>query len=236
MISTSAFASDSEMVSSTEDEAFKSKKKLQKWRCSSSEDELNLCLCLGLGNGVINRLHFPALASGQLLSSSSPCSVSATISCTQPATPLAPSSQPAFSSILVVLQLPLFMHCNSPSAALRLFLCCTVTCHAPRLGRAQPDPEGVTTEQEDEEMLVPHSDFATEGPQPMEVAPQTKAASTVENQPVEDPPSSRFTWTIENFSRLNTKKHYSDVFFVGDYKWRVLIFPKGNNVTTCLCT
>ncbi|XXG73090.1 hypothetical protein AAC387_Pa07g2067 [Persea americana] len=82
-------------------------------------------------------------------------------------------------------------------------------------------------------MLVPHSDFATEGPQPMEVAPQTEAASTVENQPVEDPPSSRFTWTIENFSRLNTKKHYSDVFFVGGYKWRVLIFPKGNNVTTC---
>ncbi|XP_058105758.1 ubiquitin C-terminal hydrolase 12 isoform X4 [Magnolia sinica] len=83
-------------------------------------------------------------------------------------------------------------------------------------------------DQEDDEMLVPHSDFV-EGPQPMEV-PQPEAASTVENQAVEDPPSSRFTWTIENFSRLNTKKHYSDIFFVGGYKWRVLIFPKGNNV------
>ncbi|KAJ4970538.1 hypothetical protein NE237_003637 [Protea cynaroides] len=83
-------------------------------------------------------------------------------------------------------------------------------------------------DQEDDEMLVPHSDFA-DGPQPMEVA-QAETASTVENQPVEDPPSSRFTWTIENFTRLNTKKHYSDVFFVGGYKWRVLIFPKGNNV------
>ncbi|XP_042511245.1 ubiquitin C-terminal hydrolase 12 isoform X10 [Macadamia integrifolia] len=81
---------------------------------------------------------------------------------------------------------------------------------------------------EDEEMLVPHSDFA-DGPQPMEVA-QAETASTVENQPVEDPPSSRFTWTIENFTRLNAKKHYSDVFFVGGFKWRVLIFPKGNNV------
>ncbi|XP_068651293.1 ubiquitin C-terminal hydrolase 12-like isoform X2 [Aristolochia californica] len=81
---------------------------------------------------------------------------------------------------------------------------------------------------EDDEMLVPHSDF-TDGPQPMEVT-QPEPASTVENQPVDDPPSSRFTWTIENFSRLNTKKHYSDVFFVGGYKWRVLIFPKGNNV------
>ncbi|XP_042511237.1 ubiquitin C-terminal hydrolase 12 isoform X2 [Macadamia integrifolia] len=83
--------------------------------------------------------------------------------------------------------------------------------------------------QEDEEMLVPHSDFA-DGPQPMEVVAQAETASTVENQPVEDPPSSRFTWTIENFTRLNAKKHYSDVFFVGGFKWRVLIFPKGNNV------
>ncbi|CAA6667135.1 unnamed protein product [Spirodela intermedia] len=79
-------------------------------------------------------------------------------------------------------------------------------------------------------MLVPHSDFV-EGPQPMEVvAPQTETVSTAENQQLEDPPSSRFTWTIENFSRLNTKKLYSEIFVVGGYKWRVLIFPKGNNV------
>nr|XP_019704893.1 ubiquitin carboxyl-terminal hydrolase 12 isoform X1 [Elaeis guineensis] len=83
-------------------------------------------------------------------------------------------------------------------------------------------------QQEDDEMLVPHPEFA-DGPQPMEVA-QTETATTAENQQVEDPPSSRFTWTIDNFSRLNTKKHYSDIFIVGGYKWRVLIFPKGNNV------
>ncbi|GAB2276573.1 hypothetical protein Dimus_011292 [Dionaea muscipula] len=47
---------------------------------------------------------------------------------------------------------------------------------------------------------------------------------------MEDPPTSRFTWRIENFSRLKTKKHYSDAFTVGGYKWRILIFPKGNNV------
>nr|XP_043618417.1 ubiquitin C-terminal hydrolase 12-like isoform X1 [Erigeron canadensis] len=83
---------------------------------------------------------------------------------------------------------------------------------------------------EEEEMLVPHSDFpATEGPQPMEVAP-VEAANVVEPTVVDDPPSARFTWTIENFSRLPGKKLYSDVFFVGGYKWRVLIFPKGNNV------
>ncbi|KAI3706065.1 hypothetical protein L1987_76318 [Smallanthus sonchifolius] len=78
---------------------------------------------------------------------------------------------------------------------------------------------------EEEEMLVPHSD----GPQPMEVAP-AEAVNAVDAPVVDDPPSARFTWTIENFSRLTGKKLYSDVFVVGGYKWRVLIFPKGNNV------
>lgn len=50
------------------------------------------------------------------------------------------------------------------------------------------------------------------------VAP-AEAAVTVENQQVEDPSTSRFTWTIENFSRLNVKKHYSDIFVVGGFKW-----------------
>ncbi|AQK39721.1 Ubiquitin carboxyl-terminal hydrolase 13 [Zea mays] len=62
------------------------------------------------------------------------------------------------------------------------------------------------------------------------VVAQTEPANTAETQPPEDPQTSRFTWTIESFSRLNTKKHYSDAFVVGGYKWRVLIFPKGNNV------
>ncbi|KAJ0905465.1 putative ubiquitinyl hydrolase 1 [Helianthus annuus] len=95
---------------------------------------------------------------------------------------------------------------------------------------------------EDEEMLVPHSEILegplpvqgpvafdgtppVEAPQPMEVV-----ASTVENQAIEEPQVSRFTWAIQNFSRQTNKKLYSDVFVVGGYKWRVLIFPKGNNV------
>ena len=51
------------------------------------------------------------------------------------------------------------------------------------------------------------------------VVAQADASSAVENQPVEDPQTSRFTWTIENFSRLNTKKHYSESFVVGGFKW-----------------
>ncbi|GJM95650.1 hypothetical protein PR202_ga12416 [Eleusine coracana subsp. coracana] len=92
-------------------------------------------------------------------------------------------------------------------------------------------PPPLEQQQEDEEMLVPHQELpAADAPQPMEVVAQTEPVSTAESQPAEDPQTSRFTWTIENFSRLNTKKHYSDVFVVGGYKWRVLIFPKGNNV------
>ncbi|XP_009379676.1 ubiquitin C-terminal hydrolase 12-like isoform X1 [Pyrus x bretschneideri] len=63
----------------------------------------------------------------------------------------------------------------------------------------------------------------------MEVA-QVEPACTVDCQPVKDPPVMRITWTIENFTWLNTKKHYSDMFVVGGYKWRILIFPMGNKV------
>ncbi|KAF8398034.1 hypothetical protein HHK36_016960 [Tetracentron sinense] len=64
----------------------------------------------------------------------------------------------------------------------------------------------------------------------MEVVAQAETASMMENQLVEDPPYSRFTWTIKNFSGLIANKYYSENFFIGGYKWRVLIFPKGNKV------
>ncbi|KAJ7974826.1 Ubiquitin carboxyl-terminal hydrolase 12 [Quillaja saponaria] len=80
--------------------------------------------------------------------------------------------------------------------------------------------------QEDDEMLVPHNNIPF-GPQPMEE--EAENMNKTDAPSVDDPPSGRFTWTIENFSRL-TKKLYSEVFYVGGYKWRILIFPKGNNV------
>ncbi|KAJ3707257.1 hypothetical protein LUZ61_010962 [Rhynchospora tenuis] len=79
-------------------------------------------------------------------------------------------------------------------------------------------------------MLVPHPEL-TNGAQPMEVTQADTSTTTAESQQqIEDPPISRFTWAIENFSRVNAKKLYSEVFVVGGYKWRILIFPKGNNV------
>ncbi|NP_001346281.1 Ubiquitin carboxyl-terminal hydrolase 12 [Zea mays] len=92
-------------------------------------------------------------------------------------------------------------------------------------------PPPAEQQHEEEEVLVPYGPHLElpNGAQPMEVVPAEPAA-TVENQQIEDPPISRFTWTIENLSRVSTKKLYSEIFVVGGYKWRILIFPRGNNV------
>ncbi|KAG5151627.1 hypothetical protein JHK84_028099 [Glycine max] len=85
-------------------------------------------------------------------------------------------------------------------------------------------------QQEHDEMLVPRSDLP-EGPQPMEAAqaeiPSTVDAPTVDAPTVDDTPTAKFTWTIDNFSSIS-QKLFSDIFCVGGYKWRILIFPKGN--------
>lgn len=59
-----------------------------------------------------------------------------------------------------------------------------------------------------------------------------KAPQRMENaqQQINDFLSRRFKWTIENFSELNAKKLYSNIFSAGGYRWRVGIFPKGNDV------
>lgn len=48
---------------------------------------------------------------------------------------------------------------------------------------------------------------------------QVDPAGVVENQQPEEPPAMKFTWKIGNFPRLNTRKHYSEVFVVSGYKW-----------------
>ena len=44
----------------------------------------------------------------------------------------------------------------------------------------------------------------------------------------EDPMEGSFTWVIEKYDEIQDKKLYSDNFTIGGYKWRLLIFPKGN--------
>lgn len=51
------------------------------------------------------------------------------------------------------------------------------------------------------------------------VVAQTENANTADSQASDEPQASRFTWMIENFSRLPNKKLYSDIFVVGGYKW-----------------
>ncbi|RDX86286.1 Ubiquitin carboxyl-terminal hydrolase 13, partial [Mucuna pruriens] len=74
-------------------------------------------------------------------------------------------------------------------------------------------------QQQHDEMLVPHSDLP-DGPQPMEEAAPAENKNTVDTPTVDETPSARFTWTIDNFSRF-PKKVYSDTFCVGGYKWYV---------------
>ncbi|KAL0368371.1 UNVERIFIED_CONTAM: Ubiquitin carboxyl-terminal hydrolase 13 [Sesamum calycinum] len=52
----------------------------------------------------------------------------------------------------------------------------------------------------------------------------------MENQPVEDAQSVKITWRIKEFSRLSMMKLYSSTYELGGVKWRLLIFPRGNNV------
>jgi len=46
----------------------------------------------------------------------------------------------------------------------------------------------------------------------------------------DEPLTGEFTWTVENFSKVKQLKLYSPVFQSGQYNWRILLFPNGNNV------
>ncbi|XP_057740853.1 MATH domain and coiled-coil domain-containing protein At2g05420-like [Arachis stenosperma] len=50
---------------------------------------------------------------------------------------------------------------------------------------------------------------------------------------VETTITSKYTWTIKNFSKLKCDKLYSENFFTAKYPWRIRIHPKGNKVN-CL--
>ncbi|MED6205901.1 hypothetical protein PIB30_022032 [Stylosanthes scabra] len=58
---------------------------------------------------------------------------------------------------------------------------------------------------------------------------KVESTGTVDAPEAYDPQSGKFTWTIKDFSRRR-RKLYSDSFQVGSYRWRILVFPKGNNV------
>jgi hypothetical protein len=43
-----------------------------------------------------------------------------------------------------------------------------------------------------------------------------------------------YLWYIPNFTNLNEKKYYSEEFLSFNYKWRLLLFPRGNTDRTHL--
>ncbi|KAK4784483.1 hypothetical protein SAY86_018851 [Trapa natans] len=43
------------------------------------------------------------------------------------------------------------------------------------------------------------------------------------------PLSGSYKWRINYFTLMDQNKYYSDMFTIGGCKWRILIFPKGNN-------
>ncbi|XLR12266.1 hypothetical protein S83_040204 [Arachis hypogaea] len=50
---------------------------------------------------------------------------------------------------------------------------------------------------------------------------------------VETTITSKYTWTIKNFSKLKCDTLYSETFFAGKHPWRICIHPEGNKVN-CL--
>ncbi|GAU17573.1 hypothetical protein TSUD_341170 [Trifolium subterraneum] len=40
----------------------------------------------------------------------------------------------------------------------------------------------------------------------------------------------KFTWKVENFSRLKTDKVYSETFIIGGYPWKLSLYPRGDEV------
>eukprot|EP00898_Chlorokybus_atmophyticus_P001501 jgi/Chlat1/2351/Chrsp17S02617 len=97
---------------------------------------------------------------------------------------------------------------------------------------AQEDQEERMDESMADVMPEIHVDPAN-GPESMEVIPHISVDGipTVENKPAsaDDALSLTFTWTVENVSKIREKKHYSEAFTVGGFKWKILIFPRGNN-------
>lgn len=47
----------------------------------------------------------------------------------------------------------------------------------------------------------------------------------MENQPVDDH-IGKFTWSVSNFTKISLRKHYSEMFVVGGYKWYGLNFER----------
>eukprot|EP00192_Tetraselmis_astigmatica_P000385 CAMPEP_0117664232 /NCGR_PEP_ID=MMETSP0804-20121206/9096_1 /TAXON_ID=1074897 /ORGANISM="Tetraselmis astigmatica, Strain CCMP880" /LENGTH=1147 /DNA_ID=CAMNT_0005471423 /DNA_START=186 /DNA_END=3631 /DNA_ORIENTATION=+ len=93
-------------------------------------------------------------------------------------------------------------------------------------------PNSATYMDSDSELLmepVDDSSDMVEGPQPVitEMGPAPV-------KPEADPMSGLFEWTIERLSETTEQKLYSEIFDIGGHKWRLLVFPKEDDLPVCL--
>ncbi|XP_073291911.1 ubiquitin C-terminal hydrolase 13-like isoform X2 [Primulina huaijiensis] len=86
-----------------------------------------------------------------------------------------------------------------------------------------PPPE----EQEDVDSLSPQA--SSEEWTLSEEAPEA-TCNAAGNQKAKDSCTTKFTWRIENVSGLTVNRIYSEIFEVGDHKWRIIICLCGNEV------
>mmetsp|Transcript_19656 Transcript_19656/g.42954 ORF Transcript_19656/g.42954 Transcript_19656/m.42954 type:complete len:1106 (-) Transcript_19656:700-4017(-) len=54
-------------------------------------------------------------------------------------------------------------------------------------------------------------------------------AMVVDAKPADDGLEGSYVWKVHDFSKVKDRMHYSESFTVAGFKWRVLMFPKGNN-------
>ena len=79
------------------------------------------------------------------------------------------------------------------------------------------DPMEETTVSPSVDRLGPNL-LASENPKP-DSFPAGNDIPSTETDPANDPPSTQHTWTIENFSKITTRKKYSEPFEIGVHKW-----------------
>ncbi|GER30569.1 ubiquitin carboxyl-terminal hydrolase [Striga asiatica] len=69
---------------------------------------------------------------------------------------------------------------------------------------------------------------AAEEKNPKSYITRKRMESIVQNQSLEACKVTKLAWKIDNFSKLNVKKLFSQTCSIAGYKWRIFVYPKGN--------
>eukprot|EP00271_Cylindrocystis_brebissonii_P022318 TRINITY_DN8549_c0_g1_i1.p1 TRINITY_DN8549_c0_g1~~TRINITY_DN8549_c0_g1_i1.p1 ORF type:complete len:1105 (+),score=260.24 TRINITY_DN8549_c0_g1_i1:215-3529(+) len=84
-------------------------------------------------------------------------------------------------------------------------------------------------EDDEEDVQMTEVDPSPDVPEMLSIPVAEMSESTGTGEDSQDALTGKISWTIPDFSKITTKRMYSDVFEAGGYKWRILLFPKGSN-------